>query len=637
MDSKKGSMKRSLGKRATVSIQKLFFDEEKPESQVWTNIVVESDDGSIIKSTRSGKQSLKISSVSLSPCGSCTAGTGAGGGGAVTGGGGDSRRPLQRRATTSGETSRPPDSNITKISADDLATVQKKKSPRIKKSPNKKRRSSQKRSESGGTVFHPSLIKPELLSYGSDGTAEKILKGATLEGLIRVALDSLPNTALMSHLVLTHHHFTTSDEVFGELLKLFEDASKLSNVTQRVYIVSRVVQSLCLWVDLNTRDFDQNVVIMEGIRQMKEDLKRKGLQSGRQEDITCGVLLNNSWQRFRRRDSSLVSSKAVLLSTIFTSPTNIPVDDNPFTTSTVTISITPTASGTSVTTHSSSTILDTPPTSSRASITTSSSTTPRVSPAPCMGEETTGSLLNSGSWNIEDLCSLHFPYKLLARQMTIFDHTRFCHVPLNEFTGCRFQKPDLSPILHTIVARFNEVTLWVGTEITKVENLKQRAKTISYFVHLAESLLKLKNFEGFLAVVFGLSQFSVSRLKKSIKAMSNERQIKLEQLQELANPMGNFHKLRELHETPPPMVKSISVLVKDLTGIEEGNKNWWDTKKKEINVEKMLLLGNVISLIIECQNIPYCLDVQPSVQEYLNSLEFISESELERLSKLIEP
>eukprot|EP01126_Amoeba_proteus_P054567 TRINITY_DN6722_c0_g2_i3.p1 TRINITY_DN6722_c0_g2~~TRINITY_DN6722_c0_g2_i3.p1 ORF type:complete len:142 (+),score=47.45 TRINITY_DN6722_c0_g2_i3:57-482(+) len=141
MDSKKGSMKRSLGKRATVSIQKLFFDEEKPESQVWTNIVVESDDGSIIKSTRSGKQSLKISSVSLSPCGSCTAGTGAGGGGAVTGGGGDSRRPLQRRATTSGETSRPPDSNITKISADDLATVQKKKSPRIKKSPNKKRRS----------------------------------------------------------------------------------------------------------------------------------------------------------------------------------------------------------------------------------------------------------------------------------------------------------------------------------------------------------------------------------------------------------------------------------------------------------------------------------------------------------------
>jgi hypothetical protein len=39
-----------------------------------------------------------------------------------------------------------------------------------------------------------------------------------------------------------------------------------------------------------------------------------------------------------------------------------------------------------------------------------------------------------------------------------------------------------------------------------------------------------------------------------------------------------------------------AVVVKDLTGIDEGNSDWYDEQEKQINVEKILLLGTILNV-----------------------------------------
>ena len=147
----------------------------------------------------------------------------------------------------------------------------------------------------------------------------------------------------------------------------------------------------------------------------------------------------------------------------------------------------------------------------------------------------------------------------------------------------------------------------------------------------------------------------------TIQLLSHGETVRMEQLEILAQPMGNFINLRPHYEAGGPTVKSIctlsviykidyssAVLVKDLTGIEEGNNDWHDKETQFLNVEKLILLGTIIffnqdwlglgnclNSVRESHMVPYVLTPVPKIQEFLKNITALTEEELEAQSRIV--
>uniref|UniRef100_A0A6B2L0T9 Ras-GEF domain-containing protein n=1 Tax=Arcella intermedia TaxID=1963864 RepID=A0A6B2L0T9_9EUKA len=238
----------------------------------------------------------------------------------------------------------------------------------------------------------------------------------------------------------------------------------------------------------------------------------------------------------------------------------------------------------------------------------------------------------------QSLSGLDFNGIELARQMTLIDQRVFMMIPDTEFLKKRFAKAPTSPNLQALVDRFNIVSKWVGTEIASTPNFKQRLKTLTHFIHVAEHLKEFHNWHTFLAVISGLSLTAVQRLRQTWKALSPQVLKKWQEFETLSSPLQNFGKLRKAYQNSiPPTIYPILILTKDLTFIEDGNEDWRNKETKQLNYEKMRLLGQVISQIKEAQRVHYPFNSVPIMMEYLENVFYIENSDdLHQLSQTIE-
>lgn len=62
---------------------------------------------------------------------------------------------------------------------------------------------------------------------------------------------------------------------------------------------------------------------------------------------------------------------------------------------------------------------------------------------------------------------------------------------------------------------FNQLGLWVTYEIVKHESSKDRANVITLMIQTAQHLLELRDYNSMFAIMGGLNNSSISRLKKS--------------------------------------------------------------------------------------------------------------------------
>uniref|UniRef100_A0A6B2LN20 Ras-GEF domain-containing protein n=1 Tax=Arcella intermedia TaxID=1963864 RepID=A0A6B2LN20_9EUKA len=161
---------------------------------------------------------------------------------------------------------------------------------------------------------------------------------------------------------------------------------------------------------------------------------------------------------------------------------------------------------------------------------------------------------------------------------------------------------------------------------------------MSHFIMLADCLRKFNNWNGFLAVVTGLIQYPVSRLKLTWKSLQPSIIKKWELVEKLASPMDNFKNLRELFDNTPPTILPISIFLKDLIFVEE-NHNWYKNKENEtklLNFHKVEILGKIITRLNVCQNTPYLFPTNTTVQAFLHNMRYLEYHVLEEQSKQIE-
>uniref|UniRef100_A0A8C2EPI4 Rap guanine nucleotide exchange factor 3-like n=1 Tax=Cyprinus carpio TaxID=7962 RepID=A0A8C2EPI4_CYPCA len=246
---------------------------------------------------------------------------------------------------------------------------------------------------------------------------------------------------------------------------------------------------------------------------------------------------------------------------------------------------------------------------------------------------------------LEQMCS-----KDMASQHTSYDWELFMamhEVELVYYVFGREKFPGSTTAnLERFVRRFNEVQYWVVTELCLCEDLVKRAILLKKFIKMAVVLKEQKNLNSFFAVMFGLSNSAVQRLNKTWERLPNKTKRIYCAYERLMDPSRNHRAYRlTVAKLSPPYIPFMPLLLKDMTFIHEGNKNYTD---KLVNFEKMVRVFKSAQ-VCHCNSalisLSYLADSDQSltlrnagnIKQYIQNLKVIdNQKKLTQLSRAIE-
>ncbi|XP_053305701.1 RAS guanyl-releasing protein 2 [Spea bombifrons] len=197
-----------------------------------------------------------------------------------------------------------------------------------------------------------------------------------------------------------------------------------------------------------------------------------------------------------------------------------------------------------------------------------------------------------------------------------------------------------NPVLERFIALFNGVSQWIQLMVLSKHTPQQRAAVIKQFVHVAERLLQLQNFNTLMSVVGGLSHSSIARLKNTHSYISPETTKVFDSLLELLTSSDNYARYRRRFAVCDGFrFPALGVHLKDLMALHVALPDWTDKAKRTINISKMRQVYKVVHELTEAQRL------EPPVKansDLLNLLtvsldQYRSEEEIYQLSLQREP
>eukprot|EP01103_Thecamoeba_quadrilineata_P015718 TRINITY_DN5052_c0_g1_i1.p1 TRINITY_DN5052_c0_g1~~TRINITY_DN5052_c0_g1_i1.p1 ORF type:complete len:553 (-),score=85.35 TRINITY_DN5052_c0_g1_i1:225-1883(-) len=235
----------------------------------------------------------------------------------------------------------------------------------------------------------------------------------------------------------------------------------------------------------------------------------------------------------------------------------------------------------------------------------------------------------------------------IAHQLTIIEADYFEKITTTEYLFYRGKSSSIglgetlsaTPTLDKISTRFNQVMLWVATEIVCANSHKRQLNLYKKFVVVAEKLFELNNFNTLMAIISGLNNPAVRKLKRLMNELPPQYQMSFEKLESLFDPSMNFHRYRSL-EKKAPYLPYIPLCLKDLTFTHEGNsdislEDSGDQKgvrrgPARINFSKMKMVTTIIQgmMVDNILRPSYKLQRNDVLIEQLKSVDPIEDSEL---------
>uniref|UniRef100_A0A673ZRY4 Rap guanine nucleotide exchange factor 4b n=1 Tax=Salmo trutta TaxID=8032 RepID=A0A673ZRY4_SALTR len=218
--------------------------------------------------------------------------------------------------------------------------------------------------------------------------------------------------------------------------------------------------------------------------------------------------------------------------------------------------------------------------------------------------------------------------KDLAYQMTLYDWELFSCVHEHELLYHTFGRQSFrrtTANLDLFLRRFNQVELWVVTEVCLCGQLSKRVQLLKKFIKIAAHCREFKNLNSFFAIIMGMSNPAVSRLTQTWE-----------------DPSRNHRAYRlTVTKIEPPIIPFMPLLLKDMTFSHEGKKTFIDNM---VNFEKMRVIANTIRAVRHCRSQPFNPEVcQPNknhaeVRGYVRKLCVIDKQRtLTTLSYKLEP
>ncbi|KAL6041996.1 hypothetical protein QOT17_024665 [Balamuthia mandrillaris] len=232
---------------------------------------------------------------------------------------------------------------------------------------------------------------------------------------------------------------------------------------------------------------------------------------------------------------------------------------------------------------------------------------------------------------------MSFDPAAICKELTRIDGQHFVEINRKELLHKRFMVSERSPTFTAMVTRFNMTGLWVASEVFKYDTAAERGQVLAHFIKICRECKKMRNFNSLFALLGGLNNTAISRLRLSWEKVSGTLMKKYRSLMKLAASDKNYACYRQLlNRCKGPVVPYLALFSKDLFTIEETHPT--TTIDGLVNFDKLRLLWKILSLFKRCQQSPFSLDVNHSIHSYLmNDVTAWSEAEQYQLSYSMEP
>uniref|UniRef100_A0A3P9IWP2 RAS guanyl-releasing protein 1 n=1 Tax=Oryzias latipes TaxID=8090 RepID=A0A3P9IWP2_ORYLA len=233
----------------------------------------------------------------------------------------------------------------------------------------------------------------------------------------------------------------------------------------------------------------------------------------------------------------------------------------------------------------------------------------------------------------------HLEPSELADHLTYLEFKSFCRISFLDFQNymqsCCMK--DI-PVLERSIALCNGMSQWVQLMVLSRPTAQLRAEVFTKFLHVAQSLHQMHNYNTLMAVVGGLCHSSISRLKDTTSHVPSEVTKVLNEMTDLLSSCRNYDNYRHAYSRCSGFkIPILGVHLKDLITVNEAMSDYVEDNK--VNVHKLQVLYNHINELIQLQQIPPRLDANKDLVHLLTlSLDlYYSEDEIYELSYAREP
>ncbi|XP_056586533.1 RAS guanyl-releasing protein 2 [Triplophysa dalaica] len=235
----------------------------------------------------------------------------------------------------------------------------------------------------------------------------------------------------------------------------------------------------------------------------------------------------------------------------------------------------------------------------------------------------------------------HLDASTLAEHLTYMEYKSFCKIIFQDYHsfvmhGCTVD----NPILERFITLFNSVSQWIQIMVLSKPTAQQRATVIADFIKVAQKLLQLQNFNTLMAVVGGLSNSSISRLKDTQALVCSETRKVFDELVELVTSSGNYSRYRQrFAECSGFHFPILGVHLKDLIAVHVALPDWVDPEKSKVNLTKTHQLYSILEELALIQSTPPSIEASPDLLNLLivSLDQYHSEDEIYQLSLQREP
>ncbi|KAI7870741.1 ras guanine nucleotide exchange factor domain-containing protein [Spinellus fusiger] len=188
------------------------------------------------------------------------------------------------------------------------------------------------------------------------------------------------------------------------------------------------------------------------------------------------------------------------------------------------------------------------------------------------------------------------------------------------------------------ISHFNFISAWVATSIVSQPKLNKRVALLEKFMFIAVELRNYNNYNSLMAILAGINNAAVLRLRQTREVVSNKKIYKqFQSLEKLMSTDRSFSSYRmALKASGTPGIPYLGIHNQDLVSLSEANKDF--KTDGTIHWEKFRLMGESIMGMLKFQNTSY-QNISPDqkILSFIADSCVMTEDEQYRRSHLIEP
>lgn len=216
----------------------------------------------------------------------------------------------------------------------------------------------------------------------------------------------------------------------------------------------------------------------------------------------------------------------------------------------------------------------------------------------------------------------------IAKELTLQDFELFKAVDSREYIYNLFESKNerKSKNLRCVEQTMNTEMFWVISEICSEHNIAKRVKLVKYFIKVAKFCKDFKNYNSMYAVISGLDNTAVRRLKSTWERLPQKHEKLFQELLDLMDPSRNMSKYRNLftgERCYPPLIPWFPIVKKDITFLHLGNETHIDGL---VNFEKLRMIAREVRRVCKFCAIGYDPYKMDSMQDNVGDSSNVAQS-----------